>query len=313
MDCNGERGRVDALGACCTSGRVDVNGRCCAGGVLDGEGLCCEGTVDGCGTCGGRGVLDVEGRCCVGGVLDAGGLCCEGTVDECGVCDGDGRSCDVVAVVRSTAPAPSRAVLVLESLVLGLSADGLVLDGAQQQRVSTVLLRVADMGGAARVLSSPAHAIRRRAVCGNGVCEVDEVVSCPGDCPLPWRACDCVAGVCLFGSGACYCWTGYDGDKCEHCAPGFARDAGGLCSFVVSTRAIVSQSAGAGGAVVALGVAVGVLGVVAMGACMALVLLVRRRRGKPVRYRRRRASSVRAVMALRSSVAITNNGQLATG
>lgn len=292
----GDRGRLDASGGCCAGGRVDVDGRCCAGGVLDGAGRCCVGSVDGCGMCGGQGVLDVEGRCCVGGVLDAGGLCCEGALDECGVCDGDGRSCDVVALVGGASP-----LATLESVAVGLAADGTVLDARPAVQTS-VLLRVAEMGLAARlVASSPVLAIGRRATCNNGICELDEVVDCPMDCPLPWRSCDCNGGGgCLIGTGACLCWTGYEGDSCERCSDGFVRDAGGGCSFVVASKGVGSQSAGGGGTVVALGVAVGVLGVVAVAACTALVLLVRQRRKKPVRYRRRRASSVQAVMALRA-------------
>ncbi|KAG2501286.1 hypothetical protein HYH03_001088 [Edaphochlamys debaryana] len=68
---------------------------------------------------------------------------------------------------------------------------------------------------------------------------------CPADCPLPLRSCPAGSpaggagpwvgaeevallpcsgrGACLAGSGACVCFTGYTGDACDQCAPGFRR------------------------------------------------------------------------------------------
>ncbi len=225
--CGQSQGRLDGTGACCQSGRVDIDGRCCGTQPLDGEGRCCGTTVDKCGVCGGRGVLDIEGRCCEGGQLDAQGACCENaTVDECGVCDGDGTSCGVVLEMAGDTSA-ARGAQVLESVVVGLTGAGAILPVAQQRPWTVLLLTgiVGDMGRAARAW--PQATVARKPVCGNGVCELDEVGGCAVDCPLPWRECDCAAGGCLVATGTCVCWVGYEGARCEQCAPGFARDGGG--------------------------------------------------------------------------------------
>lgn len=288
---------------------MDVDGRCCGTQVLDGEGRCCATNVDGCGVCGGRGVLDVEGRCCEGGQLDAAGACCEdGTVDECGVCDGDGTSCGVVLEIAGDATT-ARGGAVVESVLVGLSGSGTVLPLAQHRPWTVVSLTgIADMGRAAQAWPQ-AVGIRRRPVCGNGVCELDEVGVCTVDCPLPWRECECASaavGGCLVATGTCVCWAGYEGARCEACAPGFARDAGGACSFVVQDGVRQqSGSASSGGVVLALGIVAGVLGVVVVVVTGALVVVVvvRKRELKGARrggrYRvRRRASSVQAMLAL---------------
>ena len=72
------------------------------------------------------------------------------------------------------------------------------------------------------------------AVCGNGVCEIDETNTCPKDCEYDIELCEMEEdlysrlvmcnghGQCSFvNTSSCKCNTGYTGPDCEDCESGF--------------------------------------------------------------------------------------------
>jgi hypothetical protein len=127
-------------------------------------------------------------------------------------------------------------------------------------------------------------------VCANDVCEVGEVpdaaagvVGCPADCAFPVVTCpdanglECNGvGVCASsaaGVGACVCWTGYAGNACDACAPGYVS-SNGVCVRLEANLVVLPPESSKKSPVTII-VAV-VVGVAALAAFVAVVVIANR-------------------------------------
>eukprot|EP00892_Ulva_mutabilis_P000038 jgi/Ulvmu1/10034/UM059_0083.1 len=290
---------LDACRVCGGSATVvDLLGQCGAG-VLDAEGMLCTSKLDECGVCDGTGLsCDMQARAAAAFVNAAGSavsaddnLLQDATQEARALVSGKLQLQGDGGLVLSAAAGVVQRIgahsmqLTVAPLQLQLQFSPLELSQQRQAAASTFWLRntlddlvsgvsialgedaqalqqeaAAPDSPAVQVLLSRVDHVGRAGVCGNGVCEVGELVAvaadgtvapgCAQDCPAPVLACPLNAtgatcsgrGLCIFGTGACSCAAGHIGAACETCAPMYKRINGYCVAPLVAVTPEVSRS-----------------------------------------------------------------------
>lgn len=238
-------GAVDACGVCSGDGIAIAKDGTCCNGILSPDGTCCESQrFDDCGMCDGDGSsCAVQAEIVIeGAAIDSS---CSGSLfsGECAAMV-DQLSEAACANLTSSFSRSNCSMLSVAAAPSG-NADGRRLD------VTSVAILIDIVAFGFGTTTSPdvtaiceqesscvvALQTYHAGFCGDGVCQGGEACydhassdCCIADCGLVLQrcaACNTAHGTCHIATGECQCFTGYSGESCNACAPGWDFDSRG--------------------------------------------------------------------------------------